>query len=138
MFKELGLSQDQAQKLVDFHAEQLTANASGSEAAAQAMRNEWRDTAVKNPAIGTGTQLKPEVRTTIAKAIDGLGPDLAKNFRQAMNITGAGDNPAFIEAFYALARERTEGRPLAAPQPAPVANPGKPSGLAHALYPNLP
>lgn len=137
-FKELGLTQEGAQKLVDLHTKRLAASIEGQSAAAMQMRNDWKNDAVKNPTIGTGTAIKPEVLQTIGRAIEGLGPTLAPKFREAMNISGVGNNPAFIEAFYALARERTEGRPLAAPKPAAVSDPSRPQSKAHALYPNNP
>jgi len=56
-----------------------------------------------------------------------------------MDSTGAGDNPAFIKAFYKLAQRVTEGSYVQGRGPAEVTAPGgrRPSP-AQAMYPNLP
>ena len=139
LLKELNLPQDKAQKAVDFFTAKMKASADASATAFADLKAGWRKDAVADTSIGTGTQIKPEVLQSVGRAIDNLGPELSKGFREAMNLTGVGDNPAFIKAFYAMASKVTEGRPTAAHSPAPVAAPGAGrTSLAAAIYPNLP
>ena len=52
IFKELGLSQDAAQKLVDFHAAQSAKTNADLTKAVDDMRAGWRDAVMKDPEIG--------------------------------------------------------------------------------------
>lgn len=137
VFKELGLSQETAQKLVDFHAKQATAAANAPVEYWKQMQKDWVAEIKADKDLGGKI---PEVRATISKAIDQLG-DLAVPFREAMDLTGAGNNPAFFRAFYKFAQLLTEGAhvsgggPSKAGQLAPGAT-EKPTA-AKALYPNL-
>lgn len=139
LFKELGLSQEGAQKLIDFQSE-LSKQA--SEAGVQLWMDtqaKWVDAVKADPEIG---HKLPEVKATISKAIDSvLGPALGKDFREAMDFTGAGNNPAFIKGFYKFAQGRTEGTHVAAGGPSKFGqakSSAKGEGFEHALYPNLP
>lgn len=139
LFKELGLSQIDAQRLIDFHTAKTAAAAEAPMKAYTEQRQAWRDAVAADPEIGSKLS---EVKSTVSRALDGLGdPKLASDFRAAMDLTGAGDNPAFIKAFYKLAQKVTEGRsvtgsnPSGAGQRAPNAGP---RSAASALYPNLP
>ncbi len=90
--KELGLTNDQAQKLVDLYAAQMANAAKGQQDAFTAIRDGWVASVRNDPEIGGG---KLEGNLAIAaKAIDQFGgPEL----RQALNETGVGDNPAVIK-----------------------------------------
>lgn len=138
LFKGLGLSQESAQKLVDFHAKEVKAVADAGASAVEAMRTEWRNTTVKDPVLGDGKGLKGEVAATIAKGIDALGPDIAKGFRQAMDETGMGDHPAIIKAIHVFAQRVTEGTHVAGKGPSESKAPNAPTSAASAMYPNLP
>jgi hypothetical protein len=135
----MNLPQDKAQKLVDFHAAEIKSAADANAEAFASLKADWRKTAVADPALGTGTDLKPEVKQTFGKALALLPEAQQTAFKEAMNLTGVGDNPAFIRAFYELGKRVTEGRPAQASAPAAVTPPGaKPASLASAIYPNLP
>lgn len=139
LLKELNLPQDKAQKAVDFFTAKMKASGDASAQAFADVKASWRSEAITDQTIGTGTDIKPEVKQTLGRFIDGLGPTDGKAFREAMNLTGVGDNPAFIRAFYKMAKQTTEGRPAVAAAPAPVAAPGAGrKSAAAALYPNLP
>lgn len=141
LFKELGLSQDAAQKLVDFYSKKSIETTDSPFEAFKAARDEWRTSIVKDPTLGDGKDLKTEVRATIGRAIDSLEPAIAKEFREAMNFTGAGDHPGFVKAFYALAQRATEGKHISGKGPSPIGQQGpnaKPASAASAMYPNLP
>lgn len=143
IFKELGLTQDQAQKLVDFQAARDTELATAMEKVVNDTRNEWREKIAKDPTLGDGKDnLKPEVRANISKALDSLPAEAKAAVVKAFDLTGAGDNPAVVAAmnhFGKLLSEGTSvrgGGPSSEGQRAPGA-PTRPS-LAQALYPNNP
>jgi len=98
------------------------------------------DTDIKTYALDGKTGLDA-VKIDIGRALSALGDTtLEASFRQAMNITGAGDHPAFVKAFWRLAQKVGEGKhvsgagPSSAGQRAPGAT-DRPSP-ARALYPN--
>jgi hypothetical protein len=139
IFKELGLTNEQAQKLVDIQIGREIANAKAPQDAYAATRTEWQ----------TKTKADPEmsaygfdnVKTDIGKVITALPADLQPAFREAMDITGAGDHPAFVKAMWKLASLVTEGSHVSGRGPSPQGQraPGtndKPSP-AQAMYPKL-
>lgn len=138
LFKELGLTQAAGQKLVDFYTAK-------TQEAFDAPINHWLDQQeawqkeIKEDK-DIGGKL-PEVKSTIRKFVDSVGDQaMADAFREAMDYTGAGNNPAFIKLFYKLASKFTEGthvggdKPTSESQKSPTA-PGGPG--AQAMYPNL-
>jgi hypothetical protein len=140
IFKELNLNQDAAQKLVEFYATTQLDGAKAGEANYSAMRETWRGEVLKDTTLSSGSDLKPEVKQAIGRTVDSLGPELAKEFRATMDLTGAGDNPAFVKAMYKLSEFVTEGRPVAGGGPSPAGQkaPGsKPPSIASAMFPNL-
>jgi hypothetical protein len=138
VFKELGLTQVQAQKLVEFQA---TRDKSNNETIANAIatqRQQWLEQVNKDPELGPKIDA---VKQEIGKAYTHLPPDVVKEFRSAMDFTGAGDNPAFIKAFYGFAKLVNEGKHITGGGPSAEgqAAPGKDTkpSLAAAMYPNL-
>lgn len=137
LFKELNLSQTQAQKLVDFHSKTLSATA---EAVSKTNMDTWLNqkatwkTEIKaDPEIGGKLG---EVKAKIGGMYAALGPENAKlvtEFKAAMDLTGAGDNPAFIKLFHKLAERLGEGSPVVGSTAKP-----KPGSAAQAMYPDLP
>jgi hypothetical protein len=139
LFKEADLTQDMAQKFVDLYSAQSTQISEKLETLIADTRAEWRKEIAQDKTIGNGTDnLRDEVKATIGRAIDGLGDQkLVSDFRAAMNMTGAGDHPAFVRAFYKLAQQVTEAKPVTGKGPAPV-DPKKPISAAQAMFPDLP
>ena len=139
IFKDLGLGQTGAQKLVDFYVNKMQEVASAPVKLWEDTQKQWQSEIKNDKDLGPRLA---EVRTTVARAIDGLGdPALAAEFRKAMDITGAGNNPAFVRAFYKLAQQVTEGHAVAGRGPSPAGQkaPGeKPPSVAAAIYPNHP
>lgn len=144
LFKEVGLTQDQASKLMDMYAgEVLEARKGFEEAGAKAikdMNDQWIAETKADKDIGNKL---PEVKTTIAKALDSLGDaGLVKAFRETMDATGIGNNPHFVKAFYRLAQSVTEGAHVAGRGPSEHGQ--SKNGLAtkptaaQSMYPNLP
>jgi hypothetical protein len=142
LFKEMGLTQDAAQKLVDAYNKQAIAIAKRNEESVTQMRTEWRTE------VGKDSELGPKLETVkadIGKALQIIsrGDDsFIKSFRQAMDLTGAGDNPAIIRGFYRMAQHFVEGTPVAGSGPSPAGQTRngeirRPSAAA-AMYPNLP
>lgn len=133
IFKDLGLSQGQAQKLVDFYSKVSADAADAGVKLWQDTQSAWRDEVKADPVIG-GQKLGP-VMATINKAISTIGnAKLISEFREAMNITGAGNNPAFIRAFHSLAQKLVEGGPVSG---RPESSQKPPATAGAALYPNL-
>lgn len=137
IFKELGLSQPAAQRLVDFYIDKANA-------AAQAPIKLWEDTQKQwvteikaDPDLGRRLD---SVKANVSKMLDGLGDSkLASEFRTAMDLTGAGNNPAFIRVMDKLASKLTEGTFVKGGGPSQHGQtaPGNRTGLAQAMYPNL-
>jgi hypothetical protein len=138
LFRSLGLNNASGQKLVDFYVQKLNEATEAPYKMWNDYQRQWVDEIKADPEIG---KRLPEVRATVARAIDGLGDaKLANEFRQAMDVTGAGNHPAFVRAFWKLAQQVTEGGHVAGRGPSPEGQkaPGEaPRSAAAALYPNL-
>jgi hypothetical protein len=138
IFKGLNLSQEQGQKLVDFYTAKTAESANEPYKVWQETQEAWVKEVKNDPQLGPRLN---EVKTTISRAIDGLNdPKLARDFREAMDYTGAGNNPAFIRAFWKLAQVVTEGGHVAGggPSAAGQRRANEAPSAARAMYPNLP
>lgn len=136
LFKEMNLSQAQGQKLIDYIAPQLMEAVEAPYNQYQEMRQGWQ----KEVMDKYGSKLS-EVKTTVSRALDSLGnPKAVAAFKEAMDLTGAGDNPAFIDIIYEFAKKVSEGTHVRAGGPSKlgqVAN-NRPASAAAAMYPHLP
>lgn len=133
LFKELGLSQESAQKLVDFYGKSALSTS-------EAPYKQWADTQdewVKSIKTEHGSNLEAK-RADIGRAIKLLGPELETKFRDAMEFTGAGNNPAFFNAMSKWASMLGEGSSVRGNGPSDGSPPGQKPSVAQALYPNLP
>jgi len=139
VFKELGLTQDQASKLVKLYMDRAVHDYEAPYRRFEEMQTEWRGKVVSDPALGDGADLKPEVKATLGRAIDSMGPQLATEFRQVMADLGAAVHPVVIRGLLAMAQQATEGRPVRGGGPSPVGQsaPGSRPSAAKSLYPNL-
>lgn len=140
IFKELNLTQEQGQKLVDFYTKLTQEAVEGPMNAWVDQQEAWQKEIKEDKDLGGKL---PEVKATIRKFVDAAAGDqaTADAFREAMDFTGAGNNPAFIRLFYKIASKYTEGAHVAPGKPTTESQtqPGKPGGPgAHALYPTLP
>lgn len=141
LFKEMKLTNDQAQKLTDFYNKTVLGAADNAYKAYEDMRTANRDTIIKDPTLGNGTDgMKPEVSKNIAEVMSRIGDKATITaFKEAMDLTGAGDHPAFVKAFNTLGKLLAEGSAVKAGGPAAVVAPGSgPKSPAQSLYPNLP
>ena len=138
LFKGLNVSQEGAQKLVDFYIAKTQEAADAPIKFWSEKQAKWQADMKADKEIGSRL---PLVKQTISKAIDGLGdPKLAAEFREAMDYTGAGNNVAFAKVFFKLAEMVTEGTHVAAGGPSKLGQkpPGTgPTDAAHAMYPHL-
>lgn len=140
LFKKHGLSQTAAQELVDFYVKQTKEAFDAPFNAYQDKRQEWRDQINSDPEIG-GSRLNG-VKASIGKLINSFGSNkVAEGFREAMDYTGAGDNPDVVRGLYALSRLLTEGGAVRGNGPSAEGQrangPAQPS-TAQAIYPHLP
>lgn len=104
MSKDLNLTQDKAQKLVDFHVKALQGMAEAPYQLWADTQREWQAEVAKDAELG-GSNL-PQVKTRIAKLLDEHGDP---KVREALAFTGAGNHPAIIRTLNNLAKLLTEG-----------------------------
>ena len=148
IFKELGLSQEAAQKLIDLQVARELESAKAPKATYDTLRSDWRKETTSHKDISdfvdkaSGKTGIEGVKVNIGRALAALGDtELASGFKSAMDLTGAGDNPHFVRVFNKLASLVVEGTavrgngPSAVGQRAPGSRPPSP---AQAIYPNLP
>jgi hypothetical protein len=142
IFKSLNLDQAQAQSLVDFYVAKTQDSAKQPYEAYKTLTDSWRDAALKHPEIGNKILPGGEINVRIARALDNIGdPQLAKDFRELMDLTGAGNNQAFIRVIDKLASRGVEGTHVAGTGPTKEGQraPGEgPVTAAKAMYPHLP
>lgn len=141
VFKELNLPQPTAQKLVDFYSKTLIESAQASAQAFKDTRAGWVKEANAIPELAGGLGPGGKVITAVGRMLDQIGDaKLVGDFKQAMDMTGAGDNPAFIRVMYQLAQRLGEGTPVSGNSPAPQGQsaPGSArKSAAQEIYPNL-
>lgn len=137
--KELGLSQDGAQKLIDFYSAKTKEVAEAPYNTWKEMNDKWAGEVKADPALGPRLA---EVKQNVSRALDAIGdPKLTSAFKEAMDLTGAGNHPAFVKVIDRLAAHFIEGKHVAGGGPSPhgqTAPGSKPQSVASALYPNLP
>ena len=97
--------QARAQALVDLHANALKAAQETATLAWDNVTKEWHKSISADKELGS-SPLKPEVKAVIAKALDQFGSPETK---EALDITGAGNNPHIVKIFYKMAKLLTEG-----------------------------
>lgn len=137
LFKELNLPQEGAQKLVDMYAKRLlSAEEAPFKAWAQTQKDWLSD--IQDRFGSKADTVRRDINSGITNA---LPPSLARAFRTALDITGAGSNPDMVEALSILIKPHLEGKPTAPGRVSSEAN--KPPGaverpsLADAMYPHL-
>lgn len=138
--KSMNLTQAQAQSLVDFYVSKTQETFNQPFEAYKRIQEGWVNEVKNHPEIKGKLD---QVKATIGSALDGLGDaTLATDFRKAMDMTGAGNHPAFVRVLYKLAQAVTEGTAVTGEGPSPHGQTtrgaaARPSA-AQALYPDLP
>lgn len=132
MAKKHGLSNEAMTDLVGEYANRLKAVNEAATAAYVRTQEDWQKEIKADKDIG-GDKL-PGVLETIGKVMS--NPKITDpKFKEALNLTGAGNNPAILKTFYNLAKLVTEGGAVLGE---PISGDKKPSTGPQALYPNLP
>lgn len=140
IFRELGLSQDSAQRLVDFYNKQVekVAGPKALQAIVDAQNTRYTEALKADPEIGGKLE---QVKIDIGRAYDALGnPKLVADFKKAMDESPEGNRPEFIKLFHAMAQKMIEGKPVAGNGPSVFGQTAKPAArpsLAEAMYPHL-
>ena len=135
IFRELDLDNAQAQKLVDLY----TAFQKDNMDSVKTMREGWVAKINSDPEMAGKLET---IKADLGRLYTQLPPDLVKDFKSAMDLTGAGDHPAFVKAFWKLSKMVNEGSHVSGQSPSKEgqSRPGTPSRptLAQAMYPNNP
>jgi len=107
--KEQDLTQEQAQKVLEFGAGQLKERLSAPYRTWSEMQEKWRAEVKADPEIG-GTKFEQSVKTAALVFQPGESnpfvgsAEEAQALRQARNTTGAGNNPAMVKLFVKIGR----------------------------------
>lgn len=129
LFADMGLSQDNAQKLVDLALGREKAAAEAVTKAYVDMNTKWVAEVKADPEIG-GDKLDASIATA-AVAIDRVGgAEKDSPLRQALALTGAGNHPAVVKAFVRMGQMMKEDRFQAGNGAAPPA----PKSPAEVIY----
>lgn len=105
LFADSGLSQEQAQKFIDLAASREKAAAQAGVQAFADLQTRWVSEIKADPEIG-GDRLQASIASA-ARAIDRLA---VPGLREALDLTGAGNNPAIVKAFARLGQLIAEDR----------------------------
>lgn len=99
--KELGLTQAQAQKLVDLQAKTAAAGETGREEfLAQALKTQsdtWVNEIKNDPELGGA-----KFDATVSTAVKAISTFFGDDFRQLLNDSGIGNNPALIRGMHKI------------------------------------
>lgn len=98
---------ERGQQMLNLYQDAVKQSRDASKAAWDNVNTEWSKQTMALPEIGGAKW--DSTKTTIAKAIDGLGAEAATAFRQALDLTGAGNHPAIVKALHSWASKLTEG-----------------------------
>lgn len=104
--KELNLSQEQAQKLVDLQANEMAKITKAQEQTWNDLNESWVDQAMKDEEIGGKSETEFKEKVAVAtKALEKFGtPEL----RQALDLTGAGNHPEILRFAYRVGKALSE------------------------------
>jgi len=131
LFADSGLSQEQAQKFIDLAVSREQAAARKGVQAFVDLQTKWVSEIKADPDIG-GDKFQASIALA-ARAIDRLA---VPGLREALDLTGAGNNPAVVKAFARIGQMISEDRfrlgngapPAAAKSPAEVIYGAQPKG----------
>lgn len=105
-FKELGLTQDQAQRLINFQADRVKASEEARADAFTQLTKDWLDQSKKDPEIG-GEKFDETVATARG-ALKEFGTD---GLNELLRDYGIGNHPEVIRAFAKVGALLKEDRP---------------------------
>jgi hypothetical protein len=125
LFREAGLPQEQAQKFIDLAVSREQAAATRGVQAFVDLQTKWVSEIKADPEIG-GAKFEASMASA-GRAIDRLG---VPGLKEALNLTGAGNNPAIVKAFVRLGQMVSEDRFMPGRNAAPAA----PRSPAETIY----
>ncbi|AIY40182.1 Phage-associated protease [Collimonas arenae] len=105
-----GLSQDVAQKFVDMYAENFKQLSEAPMRAWTELQNKWQAEVKADPEIG-GANLDKNL-ATIKSGLSNLLGEGASKFYEALNLTGAGNNPEIIRGLLKAAAPHAPASPV--------------------------
>src|ERR1017187_7100101 len=100
-------SQERGQKLIDLYTGAIKQAGEANTLAWSKVNEGWIKDVKADKDIG-GVNFEP-TKLAFARTIDTLGPEKASAFRQALDVTGIGNHPAFWRGMAAFAKSLTEG-----------------------------
>lgn len=137
-FKELGLTQEGAQKLVDIYAKNGMQAAAAPYQEWARLQKDWTDEIANRFPGEKATTTKAMIKGVFDSV---LPPSLGKNLIAALDLTGAGSHPDVVEALSILLKPLSEGTPVRGNGPSKEGQtePGKggPVSIADAMYGHL-
>jgi hypothetical protein len=133
--KEAGINQPQAEKLMGLYTDAVKQISEQTTKVWNETNEAWVNEVKADSELG-GANLA-NVKQTISKLLDNSELTDPK-FREALNFTGAGNNPAVIRTLYRVAKRLTEGASVQGSPPARAANGAladqRPQTFGDALY----
>lgn len=138
LFKKMNISQDGAQQLVDLYAKNLQAAQEAPFKAYIDMKQGWTDAVTAK--YGKDIEEGGKHYVAVGSLLEKLGP-AEMPFREAMDVTGVGSHPAFVDAFIEFAKMLGSGTHVKGNGPSPLGqSPGATPqrSLAQSMYPHLP
>lgn len=125
---EAGLPQEVAQRFMDMHTKAISAAGEAAYDLWDKTQQGWAKEVETDKEIG-GNNLA-QVRATVAKALDQYGD---KGTRDAIILTGAGNNPSLIRFMYRMSKALTEGGIIKGNAP----NGSAQKNVAQMFYPDM-
>jgi len=123
--KELDLSQEQAQSLVDLQAKYFERMQGVQDQEHKALIQSWREQVERDPEIG-GAKLK-ETQSAAQRALQRFGD---KELKALLDESGLGNHPSLVKALARIGKLTDEDRLVEGSPPGK----SKPGNLAEALY----
>ena len=132
LFKELNLTQEQAQKLVDLHAKNWIGAVDAYEQELTRRVAEWGELTKKHPDFG-GARLN-ESLTSVRRAIGKVG---GEGLEKALNETGSINHPEIFAAFARMGKMFAEDGFVEGRNAPGSGGNRTPSDMARVVYPNM-
>lgn len=107
VFKELGITQENASKLVEAHAKHLAQ----AEVKREADFAEWMKTTVTNYQAALRKEWGAEHDANVVVAQKGMARVFSAEAKKLLDETGLGNHPEFVKAFYQVGKMVSEDTP---------------------------
>jgi hypothetical protein len=126
VFRELGLNNEQAQKVLDAHMNHMASFQQQQEQQRQQQVEQWANEVRQDPDIG-GDKLDENLATA-RKALDTFA---SEGFQKLLDQTGLGNHPDVVKTFHAIGQKVSEDNLVTGDSPG-----NEPPNPANLLYPN--